>query len=150
MSATGFSTQSFYSSTKNNTKLKRRLESACQSVKVKRVQDYLLSDTLAYSNNLHKDNKKVPLIYRAFAKQSEALEFAERFVSSKLKVFAFELDASGKRNFLACHPHTFWRLLRAKSANARHAYEVIGEDMPSKVKLHFLFEYRIFPYWLMQ
>lgn len=134
--AAGLSTRSFYSSTKKspNHVLKRRLESACQSVKFKRVEDYLLSDTLDHSSFLHKDNPKVPLIYRVFAKQSEALEFAGRFISSSLKVFAFELDATGKRNFLACHPHTLWRLLKAKSANERHAYEVIGENMPSKVK----------------
>ncbi len=38
-----------------------------------------------------------------FPKQSAALEFSKCF-SGQLKVFAFEKDSSGRRNFIVSHP----------------------------------------------
>ena len=112
----------FYSSP--NPCLKRRLEKAQQSVKIQRTKDILLSD----KDNLLEDS--IPLIYRVFQKQSEALDFGSSFNYS---TFALEHDSSGKRHFMTCHPQTFWKWLKTKPSDERHAYEVIGEDMPSKV-----------------
>ena len=134
----GIPPKSFYSSSKNESprsiSLKRRLQTACESVKSKRMQDYILSDKL-YKQQLCEvesaAEESPPMIYRVFSKQNEALEFADRF--TQFHVFATELNSDGKRNFLACHPQTFWRLLKAKSSDARHAYEVIGRGMHSKV-----------------
>jgi len=146
----GIQPKSFYSSSSNRTKsefsrklsIKRKLNSACEIVKSKRTQDYILSDKL-YKTEPGKggflfSDADPPAIYRVFAKQSEALEFADRF--TQFRVFASELNSDGKRNFLACHPQTFWRLLKAKSSDARHAYEVIGSGMHSK--LYFDLEFR--------
>ena len=106
--------------------MKRRLEKAQQSVKIQRTQDIL--SLLEKPDNLLQDS--TPAIYRVFQKQSEALDFGQSFGYS---TFALEHDFSGKRHFITCHPHTFWKWLTAKPPNERHAYEVIGEDMPSKV-----------------
>ena len=133
----GLPPKSFYSSSKNesprNISLKRKLQNACESVKSKRMQDYILSDKLCKQQLCEVVEKECPppMIYRVFSKQNEALEFADRF--TQFHVFATELNSDGKRNFLACHPQTFWRLLKAKSSDARHAYEVIGRGMHSKV-----------------
>ena len=126
----GLTPQSFYSSSINKRKIPNRLEAACQSVKMKRVQDFL-----AEKNSHILDDEGSKPIYRLFPKQFQALDFASNFPEkAHLKVFAFELDSTGKRNFFVCHPQTLWRLLKAKSPDARHAYEVIGEGMHSKVK----------------
>ena len=82
--------KSFYSSSSNRTKsefsrklsIKRKLNSACEIVKSKRTQDYILSDKL-YKTEPGKggflfSDSDPPAIYRVFAKQSEALEFADR------------------------------------------------------------------------
>ncbi len=133
--SSGFPTKSFYTAKKSRkdiereSTLKRRLEAACTSVKKKRVEDYLLSDGLQESHIL--SHPPSHHIYRVFAKQRDALDFAEKL---ELNVFALELNATGKRNFLACQPQTFWRLLKAKSPENRHAYEVIGENQPAKVR----------------
>ena len=86
----GTITKSFYSSSSNRTKsefsrklsIKRKLNSACEIVKSKRTQDYILSDKL-YKTEPGKggflfSDSDPPAIYRVFAKQSEALEFADR------------------------------------------------------------------------
>ena len=112
----------FYSA--SNPRMKRRLENAQNSVKIQRTHDILLLD----KDNLLQDS--IPLIYRVFQKQSEALDFASSFNYS---TFALEHDSSGKRHFMTCHPQTFWKWLKAKPSDERHAYEVIGEGMPSKV-----------------
>ena len=82
--------KSFYSSSSNRTKsefsrklsIKRKLNTACEIVKSKRTQDYILSDKL-YKTEPGKggflfSDSDPPAIYRVFAKQSEALEFADR------------------------------------------------------------------------
>ena len=82
--------KSFYSSSSNRTKsefsrklsIKRKLNSACEIVKSKRTQDYILSDKL-YKTETGRggflfSDADPPAIYRVFAKQSEALEFADR------------------------------------------------------------------------
>merc|ERR1711956_188435 len=87
----GIPPKSFYSSSSNRTKskfsrklsIKRKLNSACETVKSKRTQDYILSDKL-YKTEPGKggflfSDADPPAIYRVFAKQSEALEFADRF-----------------------------------------------------------------------
>ena len=86
----GIPPKSFYSSSSNRTKsefsrklsIKRKLNSACEIVKSKRTQDYILSDKL-YKTEPGKggflfSDADPPAIYRVFAKQSEALEFADR------------------------------------------------------------------------
>ena len=86
----GIQPKSFYSSSSNRTKsefsrklsIKRKLNSACEIVKSKRTQDYILSDKL-YKTEPGKggflfSDADPPAIYRVFAKQSEALEFADR------------------------------------------------------------------------
>ena len=93
----GIPPKSFYSSSSNRTKsefsrklsIKRKLNSACETVKSKRTQDYILSDKL-YKTEPGKggflfSDADPPAIYRVFAKQSEALEFADR--SEKLIIF---------------------------------------------------------------
>ena len=93
----GIPPKSFYSSSSNRTKsefsrklsIKRKLNSACEIVKSKRTQDYILSDKL-YKTEPGKggflfSDADPPAIYRVFAKQSEALEFADR--SEKLILF---------------------------------------------------------------
>ena len=132
----GMTAKSFYSSKpKGDAKMKRKLAVACQSVKVKRTQDLILSNVFESKPHLSEfQNEEVqpPLIYRVFAKQSDALIFSENFPQCS-NVFAFETDMSGKRHFVSCHPVTLWTLLKAKSAEDRHAYEVIGMGMHSKV-----------------
>ena len=114
--------------------MKRRLEKAHTNVKIKRTQDILLQQ---------KDNvlmhESVPLIYRVFQKQSEALDFATSFHYS---TFAIEHDCQGKRHFMTCHPQTFWKWLKAKPIDDRHAYEVIGEEAPSKVYFDIEYKYQ--------
>jgi hypothetical protein len=86
----GIPPKSFYSSSSNRTKsefsrklsIKRKLNSACEIVKSKRTQDYILSDKL-YKTEPGKggflfSDSDPPAIYQVFAKQSEALEFADR------------------------------------------------------------------------
>ena len=123
----------FYSSSKGES-MKRRLEKAHTNVKIKRTQDILLQQ---------KDNvlmhESVPLIYRVFQKQSEALDFATSFHYS---TFAIEHDCQGKRHFMTCHPQTFWKWLKAKPIDDRHAYEVIGEEAPSKVYFDIEYKYQ--------
>ena len=93
----GILPKSSYSSSSNRTKsefsrqlsIKRKLNSACEIVKSKRTQDYILSDKL-YKTEPGKggflfSDSDPPAIYRVFAKQSEALEFADR--SEKLILF---------------------------------------------------------------
>ena len=93
----GIPPKSFYSSSSNRTKIefsrklsiKRKLNTACEIVKSKRTQDYILSDKL-YKTEPGKggflfSDSDPPAIYRVFAKQSEALEFADR--SEKLILF---------------------------------------------------------------
>ena len=123
----------FYSSSKGES-MKRRLEKAHTNVIIKRTQDILLQQ---------KDNvlmhESVPLIYRVFQKQSEALDFATSFHYS---TFAIEHDCQGKRHFMTCHPQTFWKWLKAKPIDDRHAYEVIGEEAPSKVYFDIEYKYQ--------
>ena len=124
----GFSTKTFYDLSKDKKTLKRKLEIACESVKAKRVQDLLLSDSKVEDTHLLSDS--IPLIYRVFAKQCDALNFANRF---DWHVFAIEDSANGHRHFVCANVQVFWKLLKAKCPKQRHAYEVIGEGMPSKV-----------------
>ena len=123
----------FYSSSKGES-LKRRLEKAHTNVKIKRTHDILLQQK---DNVLMHDS--VPLIYRVFQKQSEALDFATSFHYS---TFAIEHDCQGKRHFMTCHPQTFWKWLKAKPTEDRHAYEVIGQDAPSKVYFDIEYKYQ--------
>lgn len=55
-------------------------------------------------------------------------------------MFAFEIDASGRRNFIVCHPERYWTLYESKDPNDRHSYEVIVEYQPCK--LYFDIEYK--------
>ena len=123
----------FYSSSKSQKALKRRLEQAHTSIKINRTQDILL----CLKDNLLQES--VPLIFRVFQKQSEALDFATSFHYS---TFAIEHDCQGKRHFMTCHPQTFWKWLKAKAIDDRHAYEVIGEDLPSKVYFDLEYKYQ--------
>ncbi len=151
----GMTTKSFYNSkpkqsektdsnrrrdTKRSEQIKRRLESACEQVKIRRVCDLFLNRNLEHRSligDAGDSAEEVPSVYRVFQKQADALDFAENLPA--LKVFAFELDSKGRRHFVACHPGTLWRLLNAKSAEDRHCYEVIGEDAASKVSVGYLF-----------
>ena len=83
-------------------------------------------------------------MYKVFSKQSDALDFSKCF-SGDLKVFAFETDASGRRNFVVCHPERFWTLYDAKEASARHDYEVIEENVPCKLYLDIEFKKKLNP-----
>ena len=74
----------------------------------------------------------VPLVYKVFPRQSDAIQFNKCF-SRQLNVFAFETDASGRRNYVVCHPSRFWILYDAKQKNERHAYEVIEQNAPCKL-----------------
>ena len=79
-----------------------------------------------------------------FSKQSEAIDFSKCF-SGELKVFAFETDLSGRRNFVVCHPNRFWTLYDAKDASKRHDYEVIVEDAASKLYFDLEFKSKLNP-----
>jgi len=81
----------------------------------------------------------VPLLYKVFARQNEAISFAEHFKGS-LKVFAFETESSGKRSFVVCHPERYWTLYNSKDPKNRHSYEVIVESQPCK--LYFDIEFK--------
>ena len=145
----GMSSRSFYSSSKFKTNsqnynsqtptfnaLKRKLNSACDKVRKNRTEDLILSEIksakkiLKNTKNLLSDS--IPLQYRVFKKQCQALEFCSNFEA--FRVFAVELDEQGRRHFITCHPQIFWKLLKAKPPDSRFAYEVIGENMPSKVR----------------
>ena len=152
----GMSSRSFYSSSfdtnpqnySNSPKfnaLKRKLNSACDKVRKNRTEDLILSEikcarkndnkikstsTITITKNLLSDY--IPLQYRVFKKQCQALEFCSNFEA--FRVFAVELDEQGRRHFITCHPQIFWKLLKAKPPDSRFAYEVIGENMPSKVR----------------
>ena len=134
----GMPSKSFYGnySAKSNSRkyraLKRKLDSACENVKVKRTRDLLLNEQNSVKNIL---SDPIPLVYRVFNKQSDALDFAQHWDS--FRVFANELNDKGHRHFISCHPQTFWRLLKAKSPDTRYAYEVIGDIFPSKVSIIF-------------
>ena len=65
------------------------------------------------------------------------MEAAER--DSQLKVFAFEVDYSGKRQFVCCHPLTLWSFY--EHLTKRHYYEVIPGNKPCK--LFFDLEYSL-------
>ena len=154
----GMSSRSFYSKSSKNSSnsqnysqktpkfnaLKRKLNSACDRVRKNRTEDLILSEikcarknekiksSFNFTKNLLSD--PIPLQYRVFKKQCQALEFCSNFEA--FRVFAVELDGQGRRHFITCHPQIFWKLLKAKPPDARFAYEVIGENMPSKVR-HF-------------
>ena len=153
----GMSSHSFYSKSSKNSSnsqnysqktpkfnaLKRKLNSACDRVRKNRTEDLILSEikcarkneiksSFNFTKNLLSD--PIPLQYRVFKKQCQALEFCSNFEA--FRVFAVELDGQGRRHFITCHPQIFWKLLKAKPPDARFAYEVIGENMPSKVR-HF-------------
>ena len=74
-----------------------------------------------------------------FQKQSDAIEFSKCF-SGELKVFAFETDNNGRRNYVVCHPERFWILYDAKDVRERHAYEVIEQS--DVCKLYFDLEFK--------
>ena len=87
----GIPPKSFYSSSNRTNKetqsrklqLKRKLERACESVKSKRMQDYILNDSLQCKEqgrllSSEVDEPAKNTLYRVFSKQNEALEFAER------------------------------------------------------------------------
>ena len=65
-----------------------------------------------------------------------------------LNVFGFGVNSiyrdKGRRNFVSCHPKIFWKILKAKPPDLRFAYEVIGENMPSKVSKELLCKKCIF------
>ena len=88
------------------------------------------TSTITITKNLLSES--IPLQYRVFKKQCQALEFCSNF--EVFRVFAVELDGQGRRHFITCHPQMFWKLLKAKPPDSRFAYEVIGENMPSKVR----------------
>ena len=135
----GMPSKSFYGnySAKSNSRkfraLKRKLDNACENVKMKRTRDLLLNEQNSVKNIL---SDPIPLVYRVFNKQSDALDFAQHWDS--FRVFANELNDKGHRHFISCHPQTFWRLLKAKSPDTRYAYEVIGDIFPSKVSIFFI------------
>ena len=78
-----------------------------------------------------------PKYYQVFSRQCEALKAAEAD-RDNLKVFAFEVDFSGKRQFVCCHPLTLWTFY--KHLKKRHYYEVIPSDKPCK--LYFDLEFK--------
>ena len=96
----GITPKSFYSSSSlsiskesqlRRLQLKRKLERACENVKSKRMQDYILSDSLQCNEQgrlLDSEvNESVNFkLYRVFSKQNEALEFAERYSNSRLEI----------------------------------------------------------------
>lgn len=127
----GLSPANFYKSCCSKSLLKRKLEKASEIVKYKRTQDCLIADLQSSSAKLH-DKDKIPLVYRVFQKQHEALEFSAKM--PEFSVFAFEIDENGRRQFVTCHALTMWKLLKAKPPESRHVYEVIGENFNSKVR----------------
>jgi len=71
-----------------------------------------------------------PRFYKVFARQCDALLQAAMSMQD-LKVFAFEVDNSGKRQFVTCHPQRLWTFY--KELPKRHYYEVIPQDKPCKL-----------------
>jgi len=86
--------------------------------------------------------QSIPLVYKVFSKQSDALNFSKCF-SGDLKAFAFETDSTGRRNFVVCHPERFWTLYDAKEVSRRHDYEVIEENAAAKLYFDLEFKKRL-------
>ena len=76
-----------------------------------------------------------------FSKQHDAIEFVLNKHGGELNVFAFEVDSTGKRNFLAAHPENLWSFYKHLKLPQKHFYEVIPEGRPCKI--YFDLEYKI-------
>ena len=109
-----------------------------------------LERRLQRSNYLNQHHPPSKILFEAddeckyFASQNSALEYSDRNANKDAKkrgVFAFELDASGKRNFLVCSVEHIWMLIRSKKAKNRNFYEVIPEGKPCK--LYFDIDFKI-------
>ncbi len=74
----------------------------------------------------------VPDEFAAFTTQDAALEWL-RVNPGSFCAFARELDASGRRSFLCCHPERMLRSLLLRRAGRRHFYEVIPRGAPCKL-----------------
>ena len=59
--------------------------------------------------------------YKVFGRQCEAIEAAS--VDPSLKVFAFEVDTGGKRQFVACHPERLWAFYKGDNRYFIHLTE---------------------------
>jgi len=78
--------------------------------------------------------------YSIFGKQEDAIRFSHEKFNGELSVFAFEIDHTGRRNFVSSHPETFWQMYENIDGSKRHYYEVICEHTPCK--LYFDIEYK--------
>ncbi|KAJ3395694.1 hypothetical protein HDU92_005160 [Lobulomyces angularis] len=84
-----------------------------------------------------------------FHSQVSAFEYMKSFsfdCQLTLKAFSYEFDSSkpGKRKFLVATIDQFWNYYKRLLENSRHFYEIICEDVSSK--LYFDVEYEINDY----
>jgi len=122
----GLSPTSFYRSPSTPRDIKRikRLEAAARKVDARKA-----SDALAATPQRGSVVSRHTRFYKVFGRQCEAIEAAS--VDPSLKVFAFEVDTGGKRQFVACHPERLWAFY--KDLPRRHYYEVIPQGAPCKL-----------------
>ena len=73
-------------------------------------------------------------VFREFALQREAFAFADSLAldagADEARVFARELDKTGKRRFFVASYEECWRRLMRTGRNCRHFYEVVREGWP--------------------
>jgi len=127
MKRASFSPSSFYASPSTPRDIKRikRLEVAAKNVELRRASDAL---SQIGNGSIVSGHTKV---YKVYSRQSDALEAADSDHHSGLKVFAFEVDSCGKRQFVTCHPEQLWTFY--KDLPKRHYYEVIPQNKPCKL-----------------
>lgn len=133
MTSVGHQFYKTVSDNKRTESLKARLEKAEEWVSVKRQCDVL-------KVGRHHINDPANT-YQVFSRQSEALKRASE--CDDLRVFSYELDRNGRRNFIVAHPEIVWTLLEAKPKDGRHFYEVIGEGDPCKLYFDLEFSLKV-------
>lgn len=80
--------------------------------------------------------------WKIFRSQSEAFEFCDSSGQRGLAIWAFEIDKSGRRRFVAASYHAFWRMygrMLRKNVGA-HFYEVIRNQRATKLYLDLEFQ----------
>ncbi len=75
-----------------------------------------------------------PEYYAVYATQSAAIE-ATTEESGDLLAFCAEVDASGKRSFICCHPEKMFSVVTSLRPERRHFYEVVRAGRPCKLYL---------------
>jgi hypothetical protein len=80
------------------------------------------------------------LTWKVFRKQVEAFDYIEGVGSCGLVPFVFEENNHG-RLFLVAHPEVFWHYDSQREPQKRCAYEIIRENVPSK--LYFDLEFNL-------